>query len=119
MATDEINIDDHFVRVGGKSYAIDKINSVEVRAGKPKGKGPAIGAAIAAVAVLFAGVAGFIVALILGFIAWRLWQDAGKRNYQLFLMTSSGEAEAVQTTDAGEIARLREAIEGAMRRRPK
>jgi glucose-6-phosphate dehydrogenase assembly protein OpcA len=117
------SVDRDFVRVGDKSYAINKINSVEVRSEKKKGStaylalwavaaaallmGIQAGAAAAAVGVciaLFCGIAGY------GSFGRRI----PTMSYTLYLVTSSSEAAAVTTTNRGEIDRVRSEIEGAI-----
>lgn len=120
-----VRVDDDFVRFGPKSYAINKINSVEVRERKPHGR---------AGAILFAGLGGlvllgalasmaspqgfsvgsFVLALILGALAYWQWQRAKVREYLLFLMTSSSETQAFVTRDENEITTLRDDIEAAI-----
>lgn len=114
-AREEIMIDDHFVRFGSKSYALDKINSVEVRSGKPQGITGAVILALVAVAVAFAGPVGMVIAIVFAVLAWRQWQRRDRRQHQLFLMTSSGEAQAIESYDGDHVHAFRSAIEAAMR----
>lgn len=114
-----ISVDAHFARFGEKSYAIDKINSVEVRS-KPKAEGGglllcSIIALIAAV-VFFndPGMGSAVVFALSAGGAYLCWQEMQKRIYSLYLMTSSSEAQAIATEDGDDIDRLRRAIESAM-----
>lgn len=120
-----ISVDANFVRVGGKSYAINKINSVEVRERKPHGAGAAyIWGLLAAPSLLIGVVAmahdagGGVIFLGLGalfaWLAYAAAQRAKIREYSLILMTSSGEAQAVITRDESEVQDLRTEIETAM-----
>lgn len=120
-------VDDDFARFGNKSYAINKINSVEVRERQPHGKGGAILCGIIAAISLLAFLGGFadpegpswgglVFAALFSAFAWALWQKAKIREYHLFLMTSSSEAQAFVTRDEGEVYGLRQQIETAMLR---
>lgn len=117
-----IQVDNDFARFGGKSYAINKINTVEVREGKPYGRGTAIICGIiAAFSVIGFLAEGFeigllVVAIIFGVLAWQSYKKAGEREYQLFLMTSSSEAQAFVTKSRDEVYDLRDQIEAAMLR---
>ena len=119
-----VSVDDKFARFGSKSYAINKINSVDVRVRRPHGEGAiwacglvALIAAISFLGSLLAGRAEWwhlILATIFGGLAYVAWRKSKIREYQLFLMTSSSEAQAFVTQDSAEIHRLREEIERAM-----
>ncbi len=120
-------VDDDFARFGNKSYAINKINSVEVRERAPFGKGGAIlcGIIAAFCAMSFLGGLGgqdgpsstaLILAVIFAGLCWWQLQKAKIREYQLFLMTSSSEAQAFVTRDEDEVYGLRQQIESAMQR---
>lgn len=114
-----VSIDNDFARFGSKSYAINKINSVEVRQKQPYGS----------VLFLICGLISFIafmswlkskettpivVAVIfLGLAYWR-WTLTKVRNYYLFLMTSSSETQAYVTRDEEQVTSLRDQIENAM-----
>jgi hypothetical protein len=119
---DGITVDDRFVRFGSKSYAINKINSVDVRTKKVPGSSAYILLWPIAFILILGGAgtgswetAGFgVVLAIAGWFAWT------KRHptflHQLYLVTSSNEAQAFETADDDVIARLRGAIEEAMSR---
>lgn len=123
----DIAIDDDFARFGSKSYAIDKINSVDVRSAKVgTGCGAFLLGAIA-VACALIGVAGWTapnghtfggialaLAALFGLLAWRSSRAANVMNHTLFLTTSSNEGQATQSTDLQEIQAMRSAIESAM-----
>jgi len=117
-----ISVDRDFARFGAKSYAINKINTVEVRE-EPAKKGMAylllgLGALIligslGSLGSPDAGAGGFI----FGFILLGLGVFALKRAhalYRLFLMTSSNEVQAYESKDQVEIMELRSAVEAAM-----
>ncbi|MEH3103460.1 MAG: DUF6232 family protein [Sphingomonas phyllosphaerae] len=119
-----VTVDNDFARFGSKSYAINKINSVEVRERQPYGQGGAVLCGI--VALLCAG-GGYeavksggepavpaILAVAFGIGAYRLWQKSKIREFLLFLMTSSSETQAFVTRSEGEVAALRDEIEAAM-----
>lgn len=126
---DEISVDDHFARFGKKSYAINKINSVEVRETVKQGskafllwwplslllafstKG-SIDASASESALVFALVTAF-----LAFIGWRSFQQRHNSSlFHLFLMTSSSETQALTTPSESLIDKLRDEIEKAMTR---
>lgn len=120
-------VDDDFARFGAKSYAINKINSVEVRERSPHGQGGATVAAIIGGLLVISGFgqgagpdgvngATVIIGLVFLGIAYWQWQRSKIREYQLFVMTSSSEAQAFVSRDAHEVAELRSQIEGAMLR---
>ena len=121
----QVTVDAHFARFGSKSYAIDKINSVDVRVEKRAGCLWISVAAIAAILGLAAignsvsatangsgqGWGLFVVAAAFAFI---LYRARPKPLYHLMLATSSGEVQATKSTDKEAIGELREAIEAAM-----
>ncbi|KQX20695.1 MULTISPECIES: DUF6232 family protein [unclassified Sphingomonas] len=122
----DISIDDDFARFGSKSYAIDKINSVDVKAQPRSGCLWIILACIAAL-LLFAALGNLVgsgdkgsfgttlaIAVAIGFVAWRASIHAAIVDYTLLLTTSSSEAQATQTTDGAEVEKMRAAIETAM-----
>lgn len=121
MGSVSVTVDDDFARFGGKSYAINKINSVEVRKRHPYGQSAAFLCGLITIIFLFAsaGSPAFIVlALVFGFLTYLAWRRAKIVEYQLFLMTSSSEAQAFVTRDGEEVQALRDKIERAMTRRP-
>lgn len=114
-----VTIDEHFARFGSKSYAIDKINSVEVRERKPHGTNGATICAILAIVCLFSGINPFngvlfIAAVLFVVLTYFLWRRSNQREYQLILMTSSSEAEAISSNERSVIDGLRRQIEDAM-----
>jgi uncharacterized membrane protein YebE (DUF533 family) len=120
-----VSVDQDFARFGAKSYAINKINSVEVRDREPHGKfGAYLFGAVAAFVLLgwFGAMAGpdgvtlspLIVAAIFAGLAYWQWQRSKIREYHLFLMTSSSETQAFVTRDSDEVMSLRDQIEAAM-----
>ena len=113
-----IEVDDKFARFGGKSYAINKINSVEVRQRKPYGKGAAVLCGIIALMALLqaaqVGLAAVVVGLAFAGLAYWSWQRSKVTEYQLFLMTSSSEAQAFVTRNGAEVFALRDQIEAAI-----
>jgi len=117
------SVDRDFVRVGDKSYAINKINSVEVRSQKKKGSTAYLALwTIAAGAVLMGIKGGATAAMgwapVAFFCALIGHGSYGRRfptmSYALYLVTSSSEAAAVTTTDRSEIDNVRREIEEAI-----
>lgn len=120
-----VEVDDKFARFGSKSYAINKINSLDIRVAKPYGVGAIwLWSLLALICLLsflgsLAGTegpsfGGLIFGAIFSFLAYRAWLSSKIREYQLFLMTSSSEAQAFVSRDQHEVMRLRESIERAM-----
>ena len=120
-----ISVDKDFARFGSKSYAINKINTVEVRERQPYGLGSAVICGLIGLAAVGIGrgqmnthngsPAGMIVVgvMFLGLTVW-LWKRSTIVEYQLFLMTSSSEAQAYTSRDQDEVLSLRDSIEAAM-----
>lgn len=115
-----VSVDRDFARFGSKTYAINKINSVEVRRRHPNGQGAMF--VFGLLALIFfvtafdgeGGAISFVAALLLGGLAYWFWRRSKIVEYQLFLMTSSSEAQAISSRDGAMIDRLRERIERAM-----
>lgn len=118
-------IDDKFARFGAKSYAINKINSVEVRRRRPHGQGAAYFWGL--LALIFGigalnkfsdlngnGFVGLIIAALCGWLAYKSYLKSQIEEFDLFLMTSSSEAQAFTTRDASQVENLRDRIERAM-----
>jgi hypothetical protein len=123
-----VSIDRDFARFGSKSFAINKINTVDVQARRPHSQNAFFGWGLAAAIslLLFAGgsenpnaggggtaLAVFLCALF-GFLAFRAWKRSKIVEYQLFLVTSSGAVQAIKSEDASMIDGLRDRIERAM-----
>lgn len=120
-----VSVDAHFARFGSKSYAIDKINSVDVKTETRTGCLWMTFAAIAAVfglAALGQSVSpnsdnlafGWGIFLVTAVVAVILYRARPKPLHHLMLATSSGEVQAMNSTDKASIAELRAAIEAAM-----
>jgi len=125
MSDVPVSVDAHFARFGEKSYAINKINSVEVRRRQPHGQGAAIGWGLLSLifGLSFLGslsnpnggtVVTLTLAVIFGYLAYRAWLRSKIIEHQLFLMTSSSEAQAIVSQDGAMVNGLRERIERAM-----
>lgn len=120
----QVLVDENFARFGEKSYAIDKINTVEVRTVHPYGDGWAWVCAI--LSALFAYGAynliqdekspaiSVILCLVFASISHWLWRRSKIVEFQLFLMTSSASLQAYSSFDRDEISGLRNRIESAM-----
>lgn len=116
----DISVDDDFARFGAKSYAINKINTVEVRKEEPK-LGTAAGMALIGLILVLISIRDFNIGLIgIGLVllgaAYLIFRGAGP-TYRLFLMTSSSEVQAFETQDEDQVIELRNAVEAAMIRR--
>ena len=118
----DICIDNDFARFGAKSYAIDKIYSLEVR--RQKAFQPwqwliGIAAVIVGIGLTdFSAIGAWIgrLALFIGMVAawYYFYKHPNLDKLSLFFMTSSSEAQAFQTTDISDIKSLQSAIEQAM-----
>lgn len=119
-----ISVDQHFARFGSKSYAIDKINSVDVKVEEKSG---CVWIALA----VFAGLLGlnalgslasasgpsfseWVTFLVFAGIAYAFYRARPTPIYHLMLATSSGEVQATNAGDREVILELRQAIEHAM-----
>ena len=118
----KVSVDLTFARFGPKSYAINKINSVEVRERQPYGQGLPVIFGIVAFACLMSiltgsgGLGAGVGVAVFGALTYWAWQRHKILEYRLFLMTSSSEAQALTTRSVDEIGQLRDAIETAMSR---
>jgi hypothetical protein len=121
----KITIDDKFARFGSKSYAINKINSVDVR--KKVVHGETLhwflwgGAAVILLLCLGPFRDGLIICLIVagvmalfGYFSWERREE--QRFYSLFLTTSSAENQAFISQNREDVHRLRDEIEEAISR---
>jgi hypothetical protein len=121
-----ISIDDSFARFGSKSYAIDKINSVEVREKRRgSGCGPLLLFVIGGLMLIGAlgnfaggssgvGIGSAVIGALLILGGVKAQKTAQLIDYTLVLTTSSSEAQALESTDRNEVMQVRDAIEGAM-----
>lgn len=112
-------VDEHFVRFGSKSYALNKINSVDVKHERKERNGWLFLGLLGAILAL-AGIAGernfgllFVAAVLLG-IAYLMFRKRTTDTYHLMFATSSGEAQATSTQDRDAIDELRRVIEEAI-----
>lgn len=113
-----VAVDNDFVRFGSKSYAINKITSVEVRQKKSENWGCAVALlCFATLAITLFAIAMpplLILAIGSGFLAYKAWQRAKRVTYQLFLITTASEAQAYESFSSEDVASLREQVEEAM-----
>lgn len=121
-----VSVDNDFARFGAKSYAINKITSVEIREVKDKNAGCtiAIFAVIALVLAVsafesfssgFETVLGFLAgAAIFGYLTYAMIQKAKEITYQLFLITAASEQQAYESKSRENVYRLRDQVEAAM-----
>lgn len=121
-AQGDVTVDDRFARFGSKSYAINKINSVDVRSTEVPGSWAfvlwwALGASMLITALSTQTWGLLVVSAVLFVPGWSSWKRRRATTvYSLFLVTSSNEAQATKSIDGAEIERLRTAIEDAMAR---
>lgn len=122
-----VSVDRDFARFGSKSFAINKINTVEVKARHPHSQKAffAWGLLGLICLLLFAGgqqdsgasgatVFALLLCAFFAFLAYRSWKRSKIVEYQLFLMTSSQAVQALKSEDGGLIEGLRDRIERAM-----
>lgn len=116
-----VTVDDHFARFGSKSYAINKITSVDVKVNERRSSGWTVLGILGAF-LLLVGIgmieggnsAGWGVLIIgAGMVAGAsiLYPKRISRTYVLMLATAAGEVQATMSADGDAIAELREAIE--------
>lgn len=120
-----VKVDRHFARFGSKSYAIDKINSVDVREETKTGCAWGFFAAVSALMLLIAigatgsgdsasASTGWVLFAASAGVTFMLYKNRPKPVYHLMLATSSGEIQATNTGDREAVMELRAAIESAM-----
>lgn len=113
-----ISVDSHFARFGSKSYAIDKVNSVDIREEKKQGSLwmalAGLGALLFLAALGSGDVSTWIVCLVVSGLAVLAYIKRPQPVYHLMLATSSGEVQATNTGNRETIMELRAAIEMAM-----
>lgn len=120
----QVTVDKKFARFGEKSYAIDKINTVEVRSINPYGNGWAFICMIISLSFSYGAYRLYqdgdspkipiFICIFFAIAAYRLWIMSKIVEFQLFLMTSSTSLQAYSSFDRAEISDLRNRIESAM-----
>ena len=117
-----VSVDRDFARFGSKSFAINKINTVDVQERYPYAQSAVfVWGLLALLSLGFLGGAsagGILFVLMLsaffGFLAYRAWVKSKIIEYQLFLVTSSHSVQAIKSQDGPMIESLRTKIEQAM-----
>lgn len=117
-----VEVDDDFARFGSKSYAINKITSVEIRQSDGEPSGCAVFlilvTAVLALFAMFSLPTGLVFpgipAALIGWWGYHLYKKTKRIEYKLFLITTASEAQAYSTFDEGEVLELRSKIESAM-----
>lgn len=117
-----VTVDDHFARFGSKSYAINKITSVDVKTDEKRSSAwlfvGIFGSLflVSAFGMLGKGDSGTPVTALIGVamiaLATFLYPKRISRSYVLMLATAAGEVQATTSTDGNAITELREVIEG-------
>jgi hypothetical protein len=120
----EVSVDRNFARFGEKSYAINKLTSVQVRdEEKPASSAGAwfivLALILAMVGLLDGSLAAIVLCLVLavasgswGYLA--LVGSKPRRTYRLVLVSAATEIHAHVTEDRADLLQLRDAIEKAM-----
>lgn len=116
----QVSVDRNFVRVGSKSYAVDKIGSIDIRTRHVPPNRKYLLLWIGAVFAFLAGInplrwdlmalAAFLFGA--GYVVHR--EAKSKHFHSIVLLTTAGEAVAFESSDIEEIADIRDAIEAAM-----
>lgn len=117
-----VSVDRDFARFGSKSFAINKINTVDVQERYPHSANAMFAWGLLALLALGflsgASIGGSLFALLLSaffaFLAYRAWAKSKIIEYQLFLVTSSHSVQALKSRDGSMIQSLRGQIEQAM-----
>jgi len=130
-----ISVDRDFARFGSKSFAINKINTVEVKVRHPHSQNAFFLWGLLALGslLIFAGgsqstgntgqqaasgssgtIAGLLLCAFFGFLGYRAWKRSKIVEYQLLLVTSSQAVQALKSEDGTLIDGLRDRIERAM-----
>lgn len=118
-ARGNVTVDRDFARFGDKAYAINKINTVEVRKEPPNRTLAMLLIAAGAITFLVSiggedgPGSGWIWGVLMVGLGVLMYRGA-RATYRLFLMTSSSEVQAYSTQDLQEVTELRSAVEGAM-----
>jgi hypothetical protein len=121
-----VSVDRDFARFGSKSFAINKINTVDVTARRPHSQNAFFGWGLLAAMslLLFAGggksgvnngtAIGLLLCLLFAFLAYRAWKRSKIIEYYLMLVTSSHSVLAIKSRDSNFIQGVRDQIERAM-----
>lgn len=123
-----VSIDRDFARFGNKSFAISKINTVEVKAQFPHGRnGVMLWGLLCTIALLSAAgsaenqspnssgaVVGLAFAALFAWLTCRAWSRSNIVEYQLLLVTSSQSVQAIKSPDRAFIEGVRTQIERAV-----
>lgn len=116
----QVSVDRDFARFGSKSYAINKINTVDVVFYHPHSRNAALVWGFLGVVVLLGmlgngfNAAAMILVIALGSIAWWSWQRSKIVEYRLMLATSSGAVQAITSRDEEWMLGIRRRIEAAI-----
>ena len=122
MSQSKVSVDDRFARFGSKSFAINKVTSVDVRSRRKTGSRAyifwwGIGAIIIFVAVVYGPLFNIVLAALPALPGWLSWRHRHPTyTYTLVLVTAGNEAQAFVTKDRDEVMKLRSKIEEAMSR---
>lgn len=115
-----VTVDRNFLRVGSKSYAVDKIGSIDIRTRRERGSQLPyafwLAAAVCvAIAVHSREIEVGLLAVVLAGIGFLLRERARPRvSHSLVLLTTAGETQAFESSNMEEICDVRDAIEAAM-----
>jgi hypothetical protein len=126
LTRSQVTIDRDFVRFDGKSVAVSKINTVEVKARYPYGRHGVMGWSLLATLALFttfataenhnrsAAAVALAFVVLFAWLALRAWNRSNIIEYNLFLVTSSQSVQAIKSSDQNVIENLRAQVERAM-----
>lgn len=126
---DQVTVDENFARFGSKSYAINKITSVDVHVHETRRNGWLFAAIFGAI-MLLAGLSSlgipdndppfmsFGIAIVCGVFAVTGYRNRLSRHFELMLATAAGEVQATRSPDGDAIQELREVIERRVAAKP-
>jgi hypothetical protein len=120
MKTQPVTVDPKFVRVGAKSYPINKIDSVEVQYKYPYSKNAfffwgLVGViCVASMSSVSTGTAVLLLLATVGcaVISYQSWRRSKIKEFMLLLVTASGQSQLLASRDEKYVFDLRDQIEG-------
>lgn len=123
-----VTVDESFARFGSKSYAINKITSVDVRVHEKSSSGWLIFGIVAALVIIAglgqiktdvgAAVGTMVVGAALFIPAVLMYPKRISRTYTLLLATAAGEVQALAGANGEAMQELRDAIETRIAAKP-
>ena len=113
-----VSVDNDFARFGAKSYAINKITSVEIREKTSPNAGCVVALLAFATFAFMLATIGFpplvLFAIGFGVATYFAWKRSKRVTYQLFIITSASEQQAFESLSCNAVYGLRDQVEAAM-----